>query len=176
MQFEIAVRCSFCYTLILQKTNSQKMLKTSVTIYTDGACSPNPGIGGWGAVLISKEHNLRNELSGSEVDSTNNRMEMTAAIKALEALKKSCVVKLYTDSSYLKNAFEKNWLNNWQNNGWKSKARKPVVNKDLWLRLLEVSKKHEVSWHWVKGHSGNPENDRCDELAVQARKKFAKSN
>ena len=152
------------------------MLKTSVTIYTDGACSPNPGIGGWGAVLISKEHNLRTELSGSEVDSTNNRMEMTAAIKALEALKKSCIVKLYTDSSYLKNAFEKNWLINWQNNGWKSKARKPVANKDLWLRLLEVSKKHEVSWHWVKGHSGNPENDRCDELAVQARKKFAKSN
>ena len=151
------------------------MLKTPVTIYTDGACSPNPGIGGWGAVLISKEHNLRTELSGSEVDSTNNRMEMTAAIKALEALKKSCVAKLYTDSSYLKNAFEKNWLRNWQSNGWKSKGKKAVANKDLWLRLLEVSKKHEVSWHWVKGHSGDAENNRCDELAVKARKDLAKS-
>ena len=151
------------------------MSKDFVIIYTDGACSPNPGIGGWGAVLISKEHNLRIELSGSEVDSTNNRMEMTAAIKALEALKKSCVVKLYTDSSYLKNAFEKNWLKNWQSNDWKSKGRKAVANKDLWLQLLELSHKHEVSWRWVKGHSGDEENDRCDELAVQARKDRAKS-
>ena len=153
----------------------KKMSKPFVIIYTDGACSPNPGIGGWGAVLISNQHNLRNELSGAEIDSTNNRMEMTAAIKALEALKKPCKVKLYTDSSYVKNAFEKNWLKNWKNNGWKSKGRKPVANKDLWLRLLEVSQKHEVSWRWVKGHSGDAENDRCDELAVQARKELAKS-
>ena len=151
------------------------MLKTSVTIYTDGACSPNPGIGGWGAVLISNQHNLRTEISGSEVDSTNNRMEMTAAIRALEALKKPCIVEIYTDSSYLKNAFEKNWLRNWQSNGWKSKGEKAVANKDLWLQLLELSQKYEVSWHWVKGHSGDAENNRCDELAVKARKDLAKS-
>ena len=124
--------------------------------------------------MISSKHNLRTEISGAEAKSTNNRMEMTAAIKALEALKKPCVVKLYTDSSYLKNAFEQKWLNNWQNKGWKTKDKKPVANKDLWLRLLEVSGDHEVSWHWVKGHSGHPENVRCDELAVQARKKQAK--
>ncbi len=150
------------------------MPKDKVEIYTDGACSPNPGVGGWGAVLISSKHNLRTEISGAEAKSTNNRMEMTAAIKALEALKKPCVVKLYTDSSYLKNAFEQKWLKNWQNTGWKTKDKKPVANKDLWLRLLEVSGDHEVSWHWVKGHSGHPENVRCDELAVQARKKQAK--
>ena len=103
-------------------------------------------------------------------------MEITAAIKALEALKKPCIVELYTDSSYVKNAFEKNWLKNWQNNGWKSKGRKAIANKDLWLQLLVLSQKHEVSWHWVKGHSGDVENDRCDELAVKARKELAKSN
>ena len=151
------------------------MSKDFIIIYTDGACSPNPGIGGWGAILISNQRNLRMELSGSEVDSTNNRMEMTAAIKALEALKKPCIVELYTDSTYVKNAFEKNWLKNWQSNCWQSKGRKPIANKDLWLCLLEVSRKHEVSWHWVKGHSDNSENDRCDELAVQARKILAKS-
>lgn len=152
------------------------MSKTSVIIYTDGACAPNPGVGGWGAILISNEHNLRTELSGSELYSTNNRMEITAVIKALEALKKSCIVDLYTDSTYVKNAFEKKWLINWKNNGWKSKNRKPIANKDLWLRLLEVSQKHEVSWHWVKGHSNNLENNRCDELAVSARKKIKKTN
>ena len=151
------------------------MSKDFVIIYTDGACSPNPGIGGWGAVLISYQHNLRTEISGSEVDSTNNRMEMTAAIKALEALKKPCIVEIYTDSSYVKNAFEKNWLRDWQSNGWKSKGKKAVANKDLWLQLLELSQKHEVSWHWVKGHSGDAENNRCDELAVKARKDLAKS-
>ena len=151
------------------------MSKNFVIIYTDGACSPNPGIGGWGAVLISNQRNLRTELSGSEVDSTNNRMEMTAAIKALEALKKPCIVEIYTDSSYVKNAFEKNWLRNWQSSGWKSKGKKAVANKDLWLQLLELSQKHEVSWHWVKGHSGDAENNRCDELAVKARKDLAKS-
>ena len=152
------------------------MPKELVIIYTDGACSPNPGTGGWGAVLISNQHNLRTEISGSEVDSTNNRMEMTAAIKALEALKKHCKVELYTDSSYVKNAFEKNWLRNWQNNGWKSTGKKAIANKDLWLQLLDLCQKHEVLWHWVKGHSGDAENDRCDELAVKARKELAKSS
>tara|TARA_B100000676_G_C18065265_1_gene840536 strand:- start:1402 stop:1875 length:474 start_codon:yes stop_codon:yes gene_type:complete len=148
------------------------MSKKSVIIYTDGACAPNPGVGGWGAVLISKEHNLRSEISGSEVYSTNNRMEITAVIKALECLRKSCIVDLYTDSTYVKNAFDKNWIKNWQNNGWKSKNKKPVANKDLWLRLIEVTQNHEISWHWVKGHSINIENNRCDELAVQAREKI----
>tara|TARA_Y100001970_G_C14188977_1_gene834229 strand:- start:239 stop:691 length:453 start_codon:yes stop_codon:yes gene_type:complete len=148
------------------------MSKSSVIIYTDGACAPNPGIGGWGAVLISNYHNLRTEISGSENYTTNNRMEITAVIKALESLKKSCIVHLYTDSKYVKNAFEKNWIINWQNNGWKSKGKKPIANKDLWLRLVEISRKHEIYWHWVKGHSVNKENNRCDELAVQARKKI----
>ena len=152
------------------------MSKNSIIIYTDGACAPNPGIGGWGAVLISNKHNLRTEISGSEVSSTNNRMEIIAVIKALEALKKPCLVDLYTDSTYVKNAFEKNWIKNWINNGWKSKGRKPIANKDLWLRLIDVSQKHKVSWHWVKGHSNNPENNRCDELAVQARKAIKKNN
>jgi len=150
------------------------MSKNSIIIYTDGACAPNPGIGGWGAILISKKHNLRTEISGSEAHSTNNRMEITAVIKAFEALKKPCVVDLYTDSVYVKNAFDKNWIKNWENNGWKNKGRKPIANKDLWLRLIEVSQKHEVSWHWVKGHSNNPENERCDELAVKARKEIEK--
>lgn len=152
------------------------MPKYSIKIYTDGACSPNPGIGGWGAVLISEEHGLRTEISGSEVHTTNNRMELTAVIKALGALKKPCMVELFTDSSYVKNAFEQNWLKNWQIKGWKTKGGKPVANKDLWLHLLEASHEHAVSWHWVKGHSGNPENDRCDELAVQARKDLVKTN
>ena len=152
------------------------MSKNSIIIYTDGACAPNPGIGGWGAVLISNKHNLRTEISGSEVSSTNNRMEIIAVIKALEALKKPCLVDLYSDSTYVKNAFEKNWIKNWINNDWKSKGRKPIANKDLWLRLIDVSQKHKVSWHWVKGHSNNPENNRCDELAVQARKAIKKNN
>ena len=150
------------------------MSKNSIIIYTDGACAPNPGIGGWGAILNSKKHNLRTEISGSEAHSTNNRMEITAVIKAFEALNKPCVVDLYTDSVYVKNAFDKNWIKNWENNGWKNKGRKPIANKDLWLRLIEVSQKHEVSWHWVKGHSNNPENERCDELAVKARKEIEK--
>lgn len=149
------------------------MCKPLIEIYTDGACSPNPGNGGWGTVLISKEHDHRRELSGYEANSTNNRMEMMAAIKALEALKKKCQVNLYTDSSYLKNAFEKKWLQNWQSKGWKTKAGKPVANQDLWLLLVELTKIHDVSWHWIRGHSGHPENECCDELAVQARLKLA---
>ncbi|MEE2717247.1 MAG: ribonuclease HI [SAR324 cluster bacterium] len=145
-------------------------MKTHVEIYTDGACSPNPGTGGWGAVLISHEHNHRRELSGTEAESTNNRMELTAAIRALEALKQPCRVDLYTDSTYLKNAFEQGWLANWQRKNWKTKDRKPVANQDLWQVLLKLDRQHEVKWLWVKGHAGHPENDRADELAVAARK------
>lgn len=144
-------------------------MKPQIEIYTDGACSPNPGTGGWGAVLISHAHDHRRELSGSEFDSTNNRMELTAAIHALEALKQSCRVDLYTDSTYLKNAFEQGWLANWQHKHWKTKGGKPVANQDLWQALLKLDRQHEVKWRWVKGHAGHPQNDRADELAVAAR-------
>lgn len=144
-------------------------MKPHVEIYTDGACSPNPGTGGWGAVLISREHDHRRELSGAEADSTNNRMELNAAIRALEALKQPCRVDLYTDSTYLKNAFEQGWLANWQRKRWKTKGGKSVANQDLWKALLKLDCHHEVKWRWVKGHAGHPENDRADELAVAAR-------
>ncbi|HIL88637.1 MAG TPA: ribonuclease HI [Deltaproteobacteria bacterium] len=144
-------------------------MKPHVEIYTDGACSPNPGTGGWGAVLISREHDHRRELSGAEADSTNNRMELNAAIRALEALKQPCRVDLYTDSTYLKNAFEQGWLANWQRKRWKTKGGKSVANQDLWKALLTLDRRHEVKWRWVKGHAGHPENDRADELAVAAR-------
>ena len=144
-----------------------------VEIFTDGSCLGNPGPGGYGIVLRYKK--VEKTLAQGYAMTTNNRMEMTAAIKALEVLKKPCVVDLYTDSSYLKNAFEQKWLNNWKNKGWITKGGAPVANKDLWLRLLEVSQNHEVSWYWVKGHSGHPENERCDELAVKARKEWSKS-
>ena len=144
-------------------------MKPHVEIYTDGACSPNPGTGGWGAVLISREHDHRRELSGAEADSTNNRMELNAAIRALEALKQPCRVDLYTDSTYLKNAFEQGWLANWQRKRWKTKGGKSVANQDLWKALLKLDCHHEVNWRWVKGHAGHPENDRADELAVAAR-------
>jgi len=141
-------------------------MKPHVEIYTDGACSPNPGTGGWGAVLISREHDHRRELSGAEADSTNNRMELNAAIRALEALKQPCRVDLYTDSTYLKNAFEQGWLANWQRKRWKTKGGKSVANQKA---LLTLARRHEVKWRWVKGHAGHPENDRADELAVAAR-------
>ncbi|MBF0351902.1 MAG: ribonuclease HI [SAR324 cluster bacterium] len=143
---------------------------TEVHIYTDGACSPNPGTGGWGAILISPEHNnFRKEISGAEANTTNNRMELIAALKGLEMLKRPCRVNVYTDSAYLKNAFTQKWLDSWQRKGWKTADGKPVANKDLWEALLQQARIHEISWHWVKGHSDNPENNRCDELAVQAR-------
>lgn len=149
--------------------------KTEVILYTDGACSPNPGNGGWGVVMISPNHdNARRELSGAEPNSTNNRMELLAAIRGLQALKRPCQVKLYTDSQYLRNAFTKNWLKNWQRNGWKNAQKEPVKNKDLWLELLKLADTHEVSWHWVKAHANNEENNRCDELAVEARKTLDK--
>lgn len=145
-------------------------MKPEVIIYTDGACSPNPGNGGWGVVLISQELQHRKELSGAEPNSTNNRMELTAAIEALQALRKPCRVTLYTDSQYLRNAFEQHWLENWLRKNWKTSTGKPVANQDLWQRLLELSRNHEVDWKWVKAHNGDPENERADALAVEARK------
>ncbi len=136
----------------------------TVTVYTDGACSGNPGPGGWGAVLVYQGR--EKELSGGEKSTTNNRMELMAAICALEALKEPCRVELYSDSKYLVDAMEKNWLSNWIKRGWKKADKSPVLNPDLWQRLVEAARPHEVIYHWVKGHAGHPYNERCDRLAV----------
>ena len=137
-------------------------------IYTDGACSGNPGPGGWGVVLNYQGN--RKELSGYQPETTNNRMELFAAIQGLGALKESCIVNLYSDSSYLVNAFEKHWIENWQRNGWKTASKQPVENQDLWKLLLIHVKKHQVRFIKVKGHSDNVNNNRCDEMAVTATK------
>ena len=137
-----------------------------VTVYTDGACSGNPGPGGWGAVLIYGEH--RKELSGFEPDTTNNRMEIQAVISALSVLKVPCEVEVFSDSTYVVHAFIKNWLSRWQRNGWKTSENQPVLNRDLWEELLSLCKTHNVSFRKVKGHSSNKENNRCDELATGA--------
>lgn len=137
-----------------------------IDIYTDGACSGNPGPGGWGVVLIYQEK--KKELSGYQPETTNNRMELFAAIQGLSALKESCVVNLYSDSSYLVNAFEKHWIEKWQRNGWKTSTKSPVENQDLWKLLLIHVRKHQVRFIKVKGHSDNQYNNRCDEMAVAA--------
>ena len=136
-----------------------------VEIYTDGACKGNPGPGGWGAVLRMGGH--EKELSGGAPATTNNRMELTAVIEALRALNSSCEVALHTDSRYVIDGITK-WIFGWQKNGWKNAAKKPVLNIDLWLALIEAKRDHKVSWHWVKGHSGHPENERADKLASDA--------
>lgn len=134
-----------------------------VEIYTDGACSGNPGPGGWGAVLRYGSHTK--EICGGEAaGTTNNRMELTAAIQALESLTRPSTVRLHTDSSYLRNGIT-SWLANWKRNGWRTAGKKPVKNADLWQRLDAAAARHEVSWHWVKGHAGNPGNERADALA-----------
>lgn len=137
--------------------------KRRVTIFTDGACSGNPGPGGWGAILIYGEH--RKELCGGETETTNNRMELTAAIEALTALTKTpSQIDLFTDSKYVKQGITE-WISKWKLNGWKNAQKKPVKNADLWQRLEAVRTKHNVNWQWVKGHAGHPENERADELA-----------
>jgi ribonuclease HI len=135
-----------------------------VDIFTDGACSGNPGPGGWGAVLRSGEH--EKELCGGERDTTNNRMELTAAIEALEALTEPCQVTLTTDSTYVRDGITR-WLANWKQNGWRTAAKKPVKNQELWQKLDRQASRHDVTWKWVKGHSGHPENERADMLANQ---------
>jgi ribonuclease HI len=140
-----------------------------VEIYTDGACSGNPGIGGWGAYLKYKD-NVK-ELSGSAENTTNNRMELVAAIEGLKILKKSSEVNLYTDSVYLKDGITK-WIFNWQKNNWKNANKKDVKNKDLWIQLLEVVNKHDINWIWVKGHEGNEGNEIADNLATSAISNF----
>ena len=133
-----------------------------VEIYTDGACSGNPGPGGWGALL--RFDGNEKELKGGARETTNNRMEMTAAIEALSALKRRCRVRLHTDSTYLKDGIT-SWIHNWKRNGWKTAAKKPVKNEDLWRQLDALLADHEIEWHWVKGHAGHPENERADALA-----------
>ena len=133
-----------------------------VIIYTDGACSGNPGPGGWGVILTFGDH--RKELYGGEHETTNNRMELRAAIEALNALKRPCPVELYTDSVYVRDGITK-WLHNWKKNGWRTSNKKPVKNAELWQALDEAASRHDVDWHWVKGHAGHPENERADELA-----------
>lgn len=135
-----------------------------VEIFTDGACSGNPGPGGWGAVL--RYNGREKELSGGEINTTNNRMELTAVIEALGCLKEPCSVTLTTDSKYVAGAISKGWAVSWQKNGWRKADKKPALNSDLWEKLLNLLKTHDVTINWVKGHAGHPENERCDALAV----------
>ena len=140
-------------------------MRKFVEIFTDGACSGNPGPGGWGVVLRFGSH--EKELSGGERETTNNRMELTAAIEGLSALKEPCDVRLLTDSKYVADGITKGWAESWQKNGWRKADKKPALNPDLWEKLLELIKKHNVTIEWVKGHAGHPENERCDKLAVE---------
>jgi len=133
-----------------------------VEIFTDGACRGNPGPGGWAALIRSGER--EKEISGGEPLTTNNRMELTAAIEALNALKRPCAVELHSDSQYVRDGITK-WIHSWQRNGWRTADRKPVKNAELWQQLLDAASRHQVRWHWVRGHSGHPENDRVDALA-----------
>lgn len=136
-----------------------------VVIYTDGGCRPNPGVGGWAAILIA--NSVEKELSGGALETTNNRMELTAAVEALAALKRPCAVVIYTDSEYLRNGITR-WMAGWKRNNWIRKGEGPVKNVDLWKRLDEMASKHTVDWRWVRGHDGNVYNERCDELASRA--------
>ncbi len=141
-----------------------------VTLYTDGACSGNPGVGGWGAVLMFKGH--EREISGAEADTTNNRMEISAVISGLECLKEPCEVSVYSDSAYTVNAFANGWVYGWEKSGWKKADNKPVLNDDLWKRLLALTRLHKVTFFKVKGHADNEYNNRCDKLATDAIKNY----
>lgn len=143
---------------------------TFVEIFTDGACSGNPGPGGWGAIL--RCDGKEKELCGGEKETTNNRMELTAVIEALKALKRPCKVKIYSDSSYVVNGITKGWSESWRKKGWKKGDGKPALNPDLWGQLLDLLSRHEYEFVWLKGHAGHPENERCDRLAVEYYKSF----
>ncbi|MCR5577250.1 MAG: ribonuclease HI [Oscillospiraceae bacterium] len=142
----------------------------TVEIYTDGACSGNPGPGGWGAIL--RYRGTERELSGGEAQTTNNRMELTAVIRALEALKEPCTVELWSDSRYVIDGLEKGWAKGWRQRGWIKADKKPALNPDLWERLLTLCESHEMRYHWVRGHADNEYNERCDALAVAARERI----
>ena len=148
-------------------------MSQSVEIYTDGSCSGNPGVGGWGALLRCA--GVERELSGGETVTTNNRMEMMAAIRALQALKRACTVSLYTDSTYLRRGITE-WLPRWKENNWKTASRRPVRNRELWENLETAAARHQVHWHWVRGHCGHPENERADRLARTAMRKAQKQH
>ena len=141
--------------------------KKTVTVYTDGACSGNPGPGGWGAILCYA--GAEKEISGSDPETTNNRMELMAVIRALECLKEPCIVELWSDSKYVIDALRLGWAESWKAKGWRRADKKPALNPDLWERLLELVSLHDVNCHWVKGHADDPYNERCDALAVAAR-------
>ena len=141
-----------------------------VMIYTDGACSGNPGPGGWGAILMYQEN--KKEITGGKKDTTNNIMELTAVVEALKLLKYPCEVDLYSDSAYVVNAFRQGWIDSWVKNNWKTAGKEPVKNQEIWKELYALTKTHKVQFHKVKGHSDNPYNNRCDELAREAIKKF----
>jgi ribonuclease HI len=145
------------------------MTPKSVEIWTDGACSPNPGVGGWGVILRSGDH--AKELCGGEFDTTNNRMELQAAIEGLRALKYPCDVDVFTDSQYVRGGIL-GWIESWKKNNWKTSGKKPVKNEDLWRELDKEVQRHDVIWHWVKGHDGNVDNERADELARQGMQPF----
>ena len=145
--------------------------RDAITIYTDGACSGNPGPGGWGAVLISGAH--RKEIKGGEPETTNNRMELTAAIRALDALKRPSNVDLHTDSVYLRDGIDK-WIINWKRNGWRTAQKKPVKNAELWQELELARARHDVQFHWIKGHAGHDENERADELAREGMAEYGR--
>lgn len=142
----------------------------TVTLYTDGACSGNPGPGGWGAIL--SYNGVEKELSGGDANTTNNRMELLAVISGLEALKEPCRVELYSDSKYVIDGLSKGWAVSWRKNGWRKADKKPALNPDLWEKLLNLVEKHELRYHWVKGHADNPYNNRCDQLAVTESQKY----
>ncbi len=144
---------------------------SEVTIYTDGACSGNPGPGGWAAILMAG--GAKKEMSGGERDTTNNRMELMAVIEGLKALKRPCKVDIYSDSAYVVNAFEQNWIGKWVRNGWKNSAKAEVANSDLWKELIDLTSMHKVTFHKVKGHADNEFNNRCDVLAVAEWKKIS---
>lgn len=141
-----------------------------IQIFTDGACSGNPGPGGWGAILRYKAH--EKELSGGEAETTNNRMELMALIAALEQLKEPCEIDLCSDSQYVINGLQKGWAKGWRTRGWKKADKSPALNSDLWARLLDLSEAHTIHYNWIKGHAGHPENERCDRLAVEQSKRF----
>lgn len=142
----------------------------TVTLYTDGACSGNPGPGGWGAILSFQ--GIEKEMSGGENNTTNNRMELTAVIRGLQALKEPCIVELYSDSKYVIDALEKGWAWGWRKRNWVKSDKKPALNPDLWAELLDLTQIHELHYHWVKGHAENAYNNRCDELAVSQWKRI----
>ncbi len=148
-------------------------MSDTVTIYSDGGAKPNPGPGGWAALLISGEQEA--EISGGEAQTTNNKMELTAAIKALEALIRPCTVDFYTDSQYLRQGITE-WIITWRKNGWMTSAKKPVLNQDLWMRLHELTQTHKIKWHWTRGHAGDTFNERVDQLATEARQNISQSH